>query len=170
MPDVILCLGTNLGDRAAHMARMESALRALLHPPVSMSRLLETEPLGSSANGPWFFNRLMRGRYEATPKELLDSCQDIERRLGRTRPEKHAPRTADIDILLFGEVVVNEMRLHIPHPRLSERHFCLAGLVEIAPEWNVPGTGKTVRALWASMPGHIQLQGIRPVEADGKKP
>jgi 2-amino-4-hydroxy-6-hydroxymethyldihydropteridine diphosphokinase len=170
MPDVVLSLGTNLGDRALYMQRMESALRTLLQPPITVSRLVETEPLGSSADGPWFFNRLIRGRYDATPEELLDSCQDIERRLGRIRPGKHAPRTADIDILLFGEVVVNEMRLRIPHPRLSDRRFCLEGLLEIASDCEVPDQGKTVRVLWESMPGHIQLQGIRPVGTDGKEP
>ncbi|MBN1129471.1 MAG: 2-amino-4-hydroxy-6-hydroxymethyldihydropteridine diphosphokinase [Chitinispirillaceae bacterium] len=161
MVDIVLSLGTNLGDRAQNMRRMETALGALLVPPLFMSCLMETEPLGGAAGQPWYFNRLLRGRYGGTPHELLDSCQDIEKRLGRERTGKNAPRTADIDILLFGKIQLNDARLVIPHPRIADRRFCIEGLSEIAPE---TVTGPAVSGQqWAMRPEVLQ-QEIRYIE------
>jgi 2-amino-4-hydroxy-6-hydroxymethyldihydropteridine diphosphokinase len=161
MHEVILCLGTNLGNRAEYIQRMEDELRGILAPPISLSRLMETEPLGSAAGQGWYYNRLLRGGYAGTPHELLDSCQDIEKRLGRERPCKNAPRTADIDIMLFGEVQINDARLIVPHRHLADRRFCIAGLLELAPEWPVPGTGKSVRELDKEMGEEVRRQEIR---------
>jgi 2-amino-4-hydroxy-6-hydroxymethyldihydropteridine diphosphokinase len=161
MHEVILCLGANLGDRAEYMQRMEEALRGILAPPIALSRLMETEPLGSAVGQEWYYNRLLRGRYAGTPHELLDSCQDIEKRLGRERPCKNAPRTADIDIMLFGEVQINDARLTVPHRHLADRRFCVAGLLELAPDYPVPGTGKSVSELDKEMGEEVRRQGIR---------
>lgn len=161
MHEVILCLGTNLGDRGHYMQQMEEELRGILIPPITLSRLMETEPLGTVAGQEWYYNRLLKGQYTGTPHELLDSCQDIEKRLGRERPCKNAPRTADIDIILFGEVQINDARLIVPHWRLTDRRFCVVGLLELAPDCIVPGRGKSVRELDKEMGEEVRRQGIR---------
>jgi 2-amino-4-hydroxy-6-hydroxymethyldihydropteridine diphosphokinase len=146
MTDVVLSLGTNLGDRAQYMRRMEEGLRAILSAPVAVSRLMETEPLGMARGQQWFYNRLMRGLYHGSPHQLLDACRDIEKRLGRERPVKNASRTADIDILLFGKIQLNDARLIVPHPRITDRRFCIEGLLETAPDMNVfPAAGRMRR-------------------------
>jgi 2-amino-4-hydroxy-6-hydroxymethyldihydropteridine diphosphokinase len=161
MVDVVLCLGSNLGDRTANMRLMEAALERELQPPIRKSRLMETEPLGVTAGHPWYYNRLVRGKYDGTPLGLLETCQAIEKELGRTRPEKYAPRTADIDIVLFGDRVVNGKELIIPHRHILDRRFCLEGLDEIAGEWVVPGTHKPVHELAQHIAAEIRQQQIR---------
>jgi 2-amino-4-hydroxy-6-hydroxymethyldihydropteridine diphosphokinase len=161
MHEVILSLGTNLGDRENYLYRMEDELQNVLMPPLMISQLMETEPLGTAAGQEWFLNRIVAGRYGSTPYKLLDSCQAIEKRLGRERPHKNAPRTADIDILLFGAVLLNDARLVIPHRHLADRRFCIAGLMELAPDRPVPGTGKSVRELEKEMGEDVRKQGIR---------
>ena len=166
MVDVVLCLGSNLGDRASKMGQMERNLARVLLPPISKSRLMETEPLGVTAGHPWYYNRLVRGRYGRTPRELLEICQAIEQKLGRERPEKYAPRTADIDILLFGDQAINEKDLIIPHRHILDRRFCLEGLAEIAGDWIVPGLLKPVNALMKEMAAGVKNQKIKkPVNA-----
>ena len=164
MVDVVLCLGSNLGDRAANMREMEQGLDRLLMPPVIRSRLMETEPLGVTADHPWYYNRLVRGRFAGTPRELLKKCRNIENDLGRIRPEKYAPRTADIDILLFGKVIVNEDDLVIPHRHITDRRFCLDGLQEIAGGWKVPGLLKTAGELIKETGAEIREQTVRYVK------
>lgn len=161
MVDVVLCLGSNLGDRASYMRQMEQELEEVLLPPIRKSSLMETEPLGVTAGHPWYYNRLVRGMYEDTPRGLLEKCQEIEKKLGRTRPEKYSPRTADIDILLFGDAVVNENDLVIPHRHIADRRFCLKGLKEIAGKWLVPGVNKSVNELIKEMDAGVRKQQIR---------
>jgi len=166
MSDVVLCLGSNLGDRASFLRQMEGGLERVLLPPFRKSLLMETEPLGVTAGHPWYYNRLIRGNYDGTPRQLLKTCRRIEKRLGRTRPEKYAPRTADIDILLFGNQVINEKDLIIPHRHILDRRFCLEGLAEIAGEWIVPGLLKPVNALMKEMAAGVKNQKIKkPVNA-----
>jgi 2-amino-4-hydroxy-6-hydroxymethyldihydropteridine diphosphokinase len=164
MTDVIVSLGTNLGDRASLMRQMEQGLHEILMPPIELSRLMETEPLGVTRDHPWYYNRLVRGAFCGTPRELLAACQALERRLGRTRPAKYAPRTADVDILLFGEVLVNEQDLVIPHPHLTDRRFCLEGLLDVAAMWRIPGMGKTMSELAREMADDVRAQQIRYIE------
>jgi 2-amino-4-hydroxy-6-hydroxymethyldihydropteridine diphosphokinase len=161
MPDVVLCLGGNLGDRASYLRQMETELAEVLLPPITKSRLMETEPLGVTAGHPWYYNRLLRGRYGGVPRGLLEACQAIEKRCGRTRPGKYAPRTADIDILLFGDMVVSEKDLNIPHRHLCDRRFFLEGLKEIAAEWIVPGTGAAAGTMALNCTPEVRKQQIR---------
>jgi 2-amino-4-hydroxy-6-hydroxymethyldihydropteridine diphosphokinase len=164
MVDVVLCLGTNLGNRALYMRRMEREVEKILLPPIKKSSLMETEPLGVTAGHPWYYNRLVRGGYAGAPRELLAACQTTEKKLGRTRPEKYAPRTADFDIILFGTSAVNEPDLVIPHRHIIDRRFCLEGLNEIAGEWIVPGTGKSIQKLSEEMRSKVQSQEIKVIE------
>lgn len=163
MVDVVLCLGTNLGDRASYMRQMEQGLETVLLAPVIKSRLMETEPLGVTAGHPWYYNRIVRGRYDGTPRELLEKCRALERKLGRTRPEKYAPRTADIDILLFGDQVINEKDLIIPHRHILDRRFCLEGLHDIAGNGKVPGLSKSVKETVKAMAAEVKKQKIKQV-------
>lgn len=149
MLDVVLSLGSNLGDRASNMRLMEQELRLLLNPPIVRSSLMETEPVGTVSKQEWFYNRVVRGSYVGTPRELLDKCLSIENKLGRQRSpsERYAARTADIDILLFGDTIINEPDLVVPHPGIQKRRFCILGLKEVAGGCSFPGKAKRIDAL-----------------------
>jgi 2-amino-4-hydroxy-6-hydroxymethyldihydropteridine diphosphokinase len=86
-----------------------------------------------------------------TPEELLQRLQATEARFGRVRAERWGPRTLDLDLILFGDLILSGERLQIPHPRLQERSFVLVPLAEIAPDWIEPHTGRTVAALASAL-------------------
>jgi 2-amino-4-hydroxy-6-hydroxymethyldihydropteridine diphosphokinase len=135
-------LGANLGDRKA---TIERALRLLDEAEgvevVAVSALRETEPWGP-VDQPWFLNGAAGLDTTLTPAELLEALLDVERRLGRVRGgERYGPRTIDLDLLLFDDVVTDEPGLTLPHPRLHERRFALEPLVELDPALVVPGQG-----------------------------
>lgn len=162
--ETVLCLGSNKGDRAWNLRQMERELAGYLGPRIVLSRLMETEPVGVTGDQPWFFNRLIRGVFDGTPRDLLRKCLDIETALGRTRLERGAPRTADIDILLFGGQQLKEPDLVIPHPRLTQRRFCLLGLREVAPDWTVPGFDKRVDQVTAEWEPRVRQQQVRFID------
>jgi len=168
MVDVILSFGSNLGDRAMYMRRMEREVAALLKPPIVQSNLMETEPLGTVSSQEWFYNRLVRGTYCGTPRALLQACLAIEAKLGRTRPERYAPRTADIDILLFGGQIIEEPDLIVPHPAIQKRRFCIRGLKEIAGDMVVPGTGKSIAEVAGEWEMKVWEQKVIVAEVQGK--
>ncbi|MDR2591217.1 MAG: 2-amino-4-hydroxy-6-hydroxymethyldihydropteridine diphosphokinase [Chitinispirillales bacterium] len=144
-----LSLGSNLGDRLFHIESMERALRSILiDGTLRSSRVMETEPVGVSAAGqPAYLNKVVAGYYGGSAYELLDRCLSIETDLGRTRPTPKAPRTADADILVFGNEEINDPpRLIIPHPELSNRRFCLEGLIDIDPSIKIRIAGRTLTA------------------------
>ena len=93
-------------------------------------------------------------RRRCAPADLLAALLAIERERGRSVPHRHAARTLDLDLILYGDWVVNEPGLAVPHPRFRERRFVLAPLAEVAGEWVDPVTGKTVSALLRSLPSH----------------
>ncbi len=143
MEDVVLSLGTNSGDRVLNMRCMEVELLNILDPPIRFSSLMETAHVGEGER-PAYYNRLVRGRYAGTPRDLLCRCQAIEMKLGRRREGRFAPRTADIDILLYGNENIAEEDLCIPHPRLLDRRFCIVGLAEIAGDLTLPDFSETI--------------------------
>jgi 2-amino-4-hydroxy-6-hydroxymethyldihydropteridine diphosphokinase len=157
---VILSLGSNRGDRRTHIQEMVRRLSELLAPPVKQSRLMATEPVGV-VSPDWFLNVLVAGMWKGTAQELLDSCQSIEKEMGRVRLKQGDPRTADIDILLFGSQMIQTPELVVPHPEIVNRRFCLTGLAQIDAEIAVPGLNKTVRQLVEEMPELVRRQGIR---------
>jgi 2-amino-4-hydroxy-6-hydroxymethyldihydropteridine diphosphokinase len=157
---VALSLGTNCGERARYMRFMVDSLTAILQPPLVLSVLMETEPLKTRGRQTWYFNRIIRGRFQGTPYELLEECRRIERRAGRKRPFANAPRTADIDILLYGDAVSADPACLLPHPRLLERRFCLEGLCQIAPDWSIPGQGRPVLRLCREISSEVAGQKI----------
>jgi 2-amino-4-hydroxy-6-hydroxymethyldihydropteridine diphosphokinase len=144
---VAIALGSNLGQRRAYLVFAVARLGRLLD-DVRVSRFIETAPIGVGAQ-PAFLNGAVVGTSRGTPRQLLDTLLAIERDRGRERPFAGAPRTLDLDLLLFGDAIVDEPGLHVPHPRLRDRRFVLEPLAEIAPDLIDPVTGLTVlELLW----------------------
>jgi len=142
---VAISVGSNLGNRLFYIEAMERALRSILVGDVRTSPIMETEPVGVGIDQPAYLNMIVTGYYQGDAYELLNSCLSIENTLGRTRPKPKAPRTADVDILLFGDAVINDPpRLIIPHPELRNRRFCLEGLVLIDPSIQIPESGSAL--------------------------
>ena len=125
-------IGSNVGDRAAN-CRKAVDLLAEAGRIVSISSLYRTEPVGYHEQED-FINAVAAVETDRTPADLLRVCRSIEDRLGRKREVHWGPRTADLDILLYGSQVVSQADLSIPHPRMAERRFVLTPLVEIAPD------------------------------------
>jgi 2-amino-4-hydroxy-6-hydroxymethyldihydropteridine diphosphokinase len=128
-----LSLGSNIGDRAANIARAIAALRARGVRVTRESSLYETEPV-EFLDQAWFLNSALEVETELRPEQLMAVLLEIERALGRERLVPKGPRLIDMDILLYGAEVVNEPGLEIPHPRMPERKFVLVPLAEIAGE------------------------------------
>jgi 2-amino-4-hydroxy-6-hydroxymethyldihydropteridine diphosphokinase len=138
-------LGSNLGDREATLRRAAELIGAQ-----RLSTIVETEPWGYE-NQPRFLNAVAEIDTPLAPRPLLTHLLDVERRLGRERVgPKWGPRTIDLDLLVYGDRMVDEPGLQVPHPRLAERLFVLEPLAELAPELEIPGSG-TVRALLAGL-------------------
>lgn len=148
MAVVYLGVGSNLGDREAHIQKAVALLREHEHIQVrAVSALIETEPEGGVPQGR-FLNGAVKINTDLMPNDLLAALKNIERRCGRAKTEPNGPRTLDLDILLYDDVVIVDGKtLSIPHPRMAERAFVLRPLAEIAPEAVHPRLGKTVREL-----------------------
>ena len=143
---VAIALGANLGDRRDLLQRAIAALRRQLD-DVAVSSFHDTAPVGVPLPHPNYLNAALTGLTRLGPGDLLASLLEIERTLGRERPHVNAPRTIDLDLILYGDVQLDEPSLTIPHPRFRDRRFVLAPLAEIAPLWVDPRTGLTVEAL-----------------------
>lgn len=152
MKTVYLSLGSNVGDRKHALAKAVE----LLHCPglevLRISSVYETEPQ-DHRDQPWFLNLVVEARTALFPKQLLGRAQRVERELRRRRLAAKRPRTIDIDILLYGDSVIDLAELVVPHPRLAERRFVLAPLAELAPDLRHPVLRLTVKELLAAVSG-----------------
>ena len=149
---VYLGLGSNVGDREE---MLQTAINRLHSPDLRIQRVssvYETEPQGRR-NQRWFLNLVAEARTDLFPRQLLGRIARIEQQLGRRRMLANGPRTIDIDILFFGGFIVETPALTIPHPRLAERRFVLAPMVELAPELRDPVTRRTMSELLLSTAG-----------------
>jgi 2-amino-4-hydroxy-6-hydroxymethyldihydropteridine diphosphokinase len=150
---VYLSLGSNLGDREQ---MLQSALDRLHAPGLRIQRVspvYETEPIGFKEQR-FFLNLVAEAETDLFPMLLLTRAQRVEMQLGRKRTGLlNGPRSIDIDILLYGRFTVHSARLEIPHPRLHERRFVLAPMVDLAPDLRHPTLGRTMRDLLTSLEG-----------------
>lgn len=142
---VYILMGSNLGDRqqclASALARMES-LPGLEVIATSGIYLSEAEGMGDDC--PPFMNQVVKGEYRYRPSELLRALEVIEKSLGRTGKGRCQPRTIDLDILMFGNDIIETERLRIPHPELLNRPFAMVPLLQIDPDVTHPETGRPV--------------------------
>lgn len=140
-----LSLGSNLGDRAANLriaiAQLGAAARL-----VAVSSLYETQPV-DVPDQPWFLNCVVAVETDFSARELLNLALSIEGAMGRLRVREKGARNIDIDLVLFGDLVVDEPGLKIPHPAMHQRRFVLEPLAEVGPEVRHPESGKTVREM-----------------------
>ena len=148
-------LGANLGDRAATIAAATQALAALDSTRGwRASSLYRSAPI--DASGPEYLNAVVELWSTLSPRGLLAALQSIESAHGRERPQRNAPRTLDLDLLLHGETRLDTPELVLPHPRLHQRAFVLVPLVELDPELWIPGLGRLAELLPAVAAQHLQ--------------
>jgi 2-amino-4-hydroxy-6-hydroxymethyldihydropteridine diphosphokinase len=151
MPNLAyLSLGSNVGDRERNLREAIHKLKTLGHMG-SVSSFYETEPV-EFAEQPWFVNCAVALETSQSAAQLMSAVLEIEREMGRVRVQKKGPRSIDIDILLFGDLIVNTPDLTIPHPAMAERRFVLEPLAEIADQARHPVLKKTVGELLHELP------------------
>ena len=143
MTRAAIALGSNVGDRIGHLEAANEALESLGR-VVATSPVYETEPIGGPDQGP-YLNAVTVIETELSPQALLNRVLDIERTRDRERAERWAPRTLDLDILLYGDEAVDEPGLTIPHPRMTERRFVLDPLLDVWSDAHLPD-GTPVRS------------------------
>jgi 2-amino-4-hydroxy-6-hydroxymethyldihydropteridine diphosphokinase len=143
-----IALGSNLGDR---QAVLQSAARQLAGElaDLTISDFIDTQPEGVG-DQPLFLNGAAVGVWSGEARALLDTLMAIERSAGRERPYPGAPRTLDLDLILFGAAIIDETGLVVPHPRFRSRGFVLGPLCQIAPDMVDPVSGRTVAELYKS--------------------
>lgn len=156
-----ISLGTNLGDRNKNMEAMIQLLKEVLETQVKVSQLMKTEPVGTPDRQQWYLNCIVSGKYNGSARLLLETCQQIEKKLGRKNKNTLKARTADLDILLVDDCIINDNDFIIPHPRILKRRFCVEGIASIEPNWIHPIEKKSFRLLYETMDKHILKQKIR---------
>jgi len=148
MNRVGIALGSNLGDRLSHLVEARNLLQEISFEPLLGASIYQTEPRFCPAGSPDFYNTVVEISYEGNPFDLLEITQGIEKKLGRTtKAERNAPLEIDVDLLYFGDQIIDTEALDLPHPRLVERRFVLQPLAEIRPELVLPGQTKSIRCL-----------------------
>lgn len=158
-----VALGSNLDNRLRHLQEARAHLRALHTEgaPFLCSRIYETAPDDCPPDSPAFLNAAIEFTSSLPPLDLLAKLQEIEERLGRpARHAHHAPRTIDLDLLYFDNIVLHLPELELPHPRIAERAFVLQPLADICPTRVLPGTVATVGNLLKALPASSLFRAV----------
>ena len=146
---IYLSVGSNLGDRSANLDRAVGALTEAGVHVLRRSAIYETEPV-DFLDQPWFLNCVVEAETSLAPRALLAALQGIEALLGSRKLIPKGPRIIDLDILFYGDALIHEPGIEIPHRRLADRRFVLVPLAELAPEWRHPVSHKRVAELLAA--------------------
>ncbi len=160
----VIALGSNLGERRAHLQQACAQLRALaLEGTWQQSSIYQTAPVLCPDGSPDFYNAVVSFQFEGSATQLHAQTRGIEQALGRERSTINAPRTIDIDLLAFGQEIIDEPDLQIPHPRLHQRRFVLQPLAEIHPDLLLPGLSNSIsrqlQALHSPEPELMRMDG-----------
>lgn len=153
-----LGMGSNVGDREANLLQALELLKEKVRIE-KLSSPYETEPVGYKEQ-PWFLNLVCSISTSFSPLELLSFVKSMETSMGRVPAFPNAPRLIDVDILLYGDEMMESAGLIIPHPRLAQRSFVLIPLLEIAPDVVCPRRGKTIRELVAALIDHTEVKKV----------
>jgi 2-amino-4-hydroxy-6-hydroxymethyldihydropteridine diphosphokinase len=149
-----LGLGSNVGDREAHLRAAVAGLEKAGVEIEAVSSAYETEPVGEILDQPDFLNAAVRVRTELEPEELLDACKRVEAERGRSfEAPRHSPRPLDVDLLLLGDHELKTDRLTLPHREVTTRRFVLVPLLELDPELTLPDGTRLADALARLGPG-----------------
>jgi 2-amino-4-hydroxy-6-hydroxymethyldihydropteridine diphosphokinase len=162
LKNVFLSLGSNIGDREAQLREATERLETTGVRIVRTSSVYETEPRDLREQ-PWFLNLVLEVETSLFPVQLLATILEIEESMGRKRDVPKGPRSIDIDILLYGESVVETDDLQIPHPRLAQRRFVLEPLVELAPDLRHPQSNRTMRDLMREVQDQRAVMRCHPI-------
>jgi 2-amino-4-hydroxy-6-hydroxymethyldihydropteridine diphosphokinase len=156
-----LGLGSNVGERGAHLVAAAQVLASHGVAVLASSSVYDTEPVGLVLDQPEFLNACLRIETSLGPEELLDACKAVEREVGREAGGvRHGPRVIDVDLLLLGELTYSSERLSLPHAELGTRRFVIVPLLELDPDLTLPGGAPLERALASLGPGQdVRLAG-----------
>jgi 2-amino-4-hydroxy-6-hydroxymethyldihydropteridine diphosphokinase len=162
--DLFISLGSNIGDRNNNLQKAIQLIADEIGQIVKLSSVYETEPWGFESIDN-FLNMAIEVASNLAPEEILSKCLEIEQRLGRTRAHGsgYISRTIDIDILFYGDMIINSELLIIPHPHIANRSFVLEPLAEIAPEFTHPVLDKNMKELIKACTDQTEVIRLRSV-------
>ncbi len=167
--EIYIGLGSNLGDRLANIRKAVELMKKEEIEILKESSIYETEPVGYKQQG-WFLNSVVQGRTESSPEKLWETLEKIEKLMGREREIKWGPRIIDLDVLFYGDKVLNSKKLQIPHSELHKRKFVLVPLEEIAPQLVHPVLKKTISRLLRDLKDNSQVKLLRILDSSEPRP